>query len=154
VTGTNPKLKAAVGKGLSVFKQHTGMIDNIAQWVEFPLKSILRSRSPFQRRLNIRQHPICACCRRSRQVVVPHSHERGEQNLVAYDQAWQPGIEKTIDSGMDNRKLGHAMRMLLCLEQCPMLKVTDSDNVLIHSGSRRTTLKLEWGSVSVSPFME
>src|SRR5271156_5628641 len=29
-TTTNPELKAAVGKGLSVIKQHTEMIDNIA----------------------------------------------------------------------------------------------------------------------------
>jgi hypothetical protein len=29
-TTTNPDLKAAVGKGLSVIKQHTEMIDNIA----------------------------------------------------------------------------------------------------------------------------
>src|ERR1700761_1412867 len=43
---------------------------------------------------------------------------------------------------MNVRKFSHIVRNLLGLEQRPRRNFADSDNVLIHYGSRRTTLEL------------
>jgi hypothetical protein len=71
------------------------------------LEAVLCSCGPFERDLN-----FCAHLLRGHQV--PHAQQRVRQDFVAFDQAWQPGIQKAVDGCVRIRELNYVAGRLLC----------------------------------------
>ena len=71
------------------------------------LEAVLRPRGPFERSLNFCPHLFHG-------HQIPHAHQRVRQDLVALDQAGQPGIQKAVDGCVSIRELNYVAGRLLC----------------------------------------